>query len=147
MRWTYWLRCEGVERDVAMKTESTKRRSTRHRVQSQRTGESSHVYSHDSSQYGLASSFHSVRSVCSFQSPSKMSTYTREELFDACRRGDMECLRRAAASGVALKTVAGYWQGGNNVSLLHIACGNEKKRLYSSKKRNSKHSAHVLQEW
>ena len=54
-----------------------------------------------------------------------MSTFTREELFDACTRSDVECLRRAAASGVALKTVTdnwqGYWQVYQNETLLHIA--------------------------
>ena len=48
----------------------------------------------------------------------KMSTYTREELIDACRRGDVECIRRAAASGVALKAVdTGFY----DETLLHTA--------------------------
>ena len=44
------------------------------------------------------------------------------ELIDACRRGDVEYLRRVAASGVVLKTVvASYWEGYYNETLLHIA--------------------------
>ena len=55
---------------------------------------------------------------------SKMSTWDRDqELIDACRRGDVKYLRRAAASGVALRTVTCYWQGYLNVTLLHIASG------------------------
>ena len=51
-----------------------------------------------------------------------MSTpYRDQQLIAACTRGDVESLRRAAASGVALKTVTGYWQGYYNATLLHTA--------------------------
>ena len=49
-----------------------------------------------------------------------MSTSYRDwELIDACERGDVEYLRRAAASGVVLKTVVNtnLWNG----TLLHTA--------------------------
>ena len=49
-----------------------------------------------------------------------MSTRDRDRrLFDACKRGDVESLRRADASGVVLKTVVNTdnW----NETLLHTA--------------------------
>ena len=47
------------------------------------------------------------------------ASYRDWQLFDACRQGDVEYLRGATASGVALKTVVdtNYW----NETLLHAA--------------------------
>ena len=44
-----------------------------------------------------------------------------QELIDACKRGDVECLRKAAASGVALKTVINTNYPYFDETLLHIA--------------------------
>ena len=46
-----------------------------------------------------------------------------QELTDACERGDVEYLRRAAASGVALKTVVNANYFDFNETLLHTASG------------------------